>query len=1535
MTEELNLILLNYVNSLISYIDQLRKIYKINEPHDIRIKSILILHKNHYQIIITISPSIYLKRHLETYFSEKSLNFLFGERDSLLITKITVSVNDEIIIKIELGFKSDVPVSEIVCNSIGNITTIDQILFGYQACGIISKRIATNLIRVASSHIFINPYQSITELIVNSIDAYRSKMHTQTSIGKFGFGFFSILYWVFNYNARIIIKSTYQDKQSFTAMLYLNKTLSLYYNDQKGLLYNGTSITIELPTDKFEISKINYELHRLDDINDVQITFRYSSIELNKIVYNQILDNEVLVLISPNHDQIMIEDRATGISKETFFTSMLTPSVSSKGIQKQKIFIPLPSQQPSRQPRIANYIKNDQPRKFVITVGDVSVVEIPNTFLVNSIRYVLSLPITTRLPLSRDNIIVDDTNEFEIKKLLLDLSYQVINTERDITHYFELLDNYRLLPTTTNRMSNLISEIIELIYQDARLFFVPSDPSKLLKENVFQMLNLPKLVVVSPRYDIIKLDQVLNEIIKTKYDNIFDNKIVVPIQGLTEIQNAGLPKWIFIPADLLPYPDRIAGAFYKDMLTLKSSNNKSDLTILNNLYSIFNSLENHADLKIVVDGYHGTSYTSLTSKYLFSYLLGQVKNNQLKNNYLESYQYLYSILSNIKLIYPYGNKPKVYIHYITSFGQRTTSTLLIKDKRQYIKTIRLYDDMNEINSVVKMNPNIEALYMRKIKYNIAYESLPHFDQYMDRNLNLSIWKLTKIHLRKAEIIIDYFSPIILIQQLDILKKIYKPNLSRLSISLLEVCKDAYELYLMMVVIIQYAITENSLINQEITLDKLQSMRKIIYQHYNMQQLIDFTDGNKTNLNGNFFYSSFISPMINAFKLILSYVPFPQKSLSIELSPIGKEIYASNLIEIIFTHPLNTDLFKLIDTKSNAPRSFIDSKTQILEIAINEGTTKDYVEAVLTELTQNSVDAIRSNLPNDGLINIELTQNYLVFSDNVGIESENLIYLLIPFLSSKESDQFVGQMGTGLFNIYRQPECHKVIIKTVPPETMDLYIIEVLPILNQEKTRVIDLRYKIDKGFNPFEKGTQIYIEFNTLNKEMAQDLLVKFNYFIENVLSYIDIPIYFNEHKLIAEKEHFYKSFEGSIQSHFFETFMEKYVQSVTNLNGYTIPTTQISQLFVRGLPIGPLNISIKTDRHLDLALKTITCGYLIDVLSSKYRPVQSRTEIEFSPEINKEINDSIYLMTLHYILKNESIADLFIDHFNSMGDYGQLKLYPAENKLQSYIYHDTDILTIINGIILSVLAIHDQYQLKGQTEELKQEQIKSGGLIISTNTPYQLRNEYSKDVTTIINSALKDKHPLIQKVVGKWLFKKHPPLLRPPEERMKITKEIKSSNNFLKSCVDIFWQMGSEYERSQRVIGTHFLKRSSPTVEYQKLIGRVGEYIPANNLIKIDSDLIVEPNDIKLLIQSKDPATTIKTIQSINKLISVYPGSTLLHELTHAWEDRYNHTKHAEKVLTIDGVQNSYQFEEASSVLFSKMIIDGYFDRLKRNQVS
>lgn len=113
-----------------------------------------------------------------------------------------------------------------------------------------------------------------------------------------------------------------------------------------------------------------------------------------------------------------------------------------------------------------------------------------------------------------------------------------------------------------------------------------------------------------------------------------------------------------------------------------------------------------------------------------------------------------------------------------------------------------------------------------------------------------------------------------------------------------------------------------------------------------------------------------------------------KPYKIEYSFTGKQLFNALFTDIDLTLSQNWDKIEKYPTKT---------PFQIFDIVINSGTTEEYIPSILSELTQNSIDAMRKNNTYDYInITTNMSDNILTFQDNVGIEPKDLIYLLIPF-----------------------------------------------------------------------------------------------------------------------------------------------------------------------------------------------------------------------------------------------------------------------------------------------------------------------------------------------------------------------------------------------------------------------------------------------------------------------------------------------------------------------------------------------------------
>lgn len=216
----------------------------------------------------------------------------------------------------------------------------------------------------------------------------------------------------------------------------------------------------------------------------------------------------------------------------------------------------------------------------------------------------------------------------------------------------------------------------------------------------------------------------------------------------------------------------------------------------------------------------------------------------------------------------------------------------------------------------------------------------------------------------------------------------------------------------------------------------------------------------------------------------TYGNLVKPELRIEIGNMYK-FSCKSLLEYVYNHEINESTFSEL-TEKYEHFDYKKTKLQVVEIAVNEGTNKSFITSVLTELVQNSVDAIRSTGSLNKDIDITITDNAISVRDYVGFD--DIINILIPFLSSKNPNDpnVTGEMGTGFFNVYRQPWTRFVVIVTV--KNGKKKTVKATPL--HENGIVYDIEYKVTIENTDFNKNnmTEISIFLNRDNTILAQTI---------------------------------------------------------------------------------------------------------------------------------------------------------------------------------------------------------------------------------------------------------------------------------------------------------------------------------------------------------------------------------------------------------------------------------------------------------------
>jgi hypothetical protein len=272
-------------------------------------------------------------------------------------------------------------------------------------CTEIGKKISKSLIKIASTRIFADPEQSILELPVNSLDAYSSS----ATVGKFGMGFFSILYWLVNHPKRMLtIVSYYSHKEKhikFVCQIVFNESFQFRLDSHETNVHRtGSYIELNCKDDPFtddNIIEFEKQLSKLRFTNSSTIAIRKT--EKGEFTRFNESDSENNVFVQLCKNGIFVEDYATGISLKVLLTKLFVPSISSKTISMGK--------------KDTLYINNSrifesEENYFIILVKGICIINLPFvTEIETKYTIIVDLSGDIRVPVSRDDIIIDFNTE--------------------------------------------------------------------------------------------------------------------------------------------------------------------------------------------------------------------------------------------------------------------------------------------------------------------------------------------------------------------------------------------------------------------------------------------------------------------------------------------------------------------------------------------------------------------------------------------------------------------------------------------------------------------------------------------------------------------------------------------------------------------------------------------------------------------------------------------------------------------------------------------------------------------------------------------------------------------------------------------------------------------------------------------------------------------------------------------------------------------------------------------------------------------
>lgn len=1352
----------------------------------------------------------------------------------------------------------------LVCGRLKGINN-NELFSCLKSCTTIGSNIAKAMIKVAATRIFSVPEQSIVEIIANSIDSYSSK-NGNSKVGRFGMGFFSFLYYLVDHPKRCLhIHTTTFDKKIkdyttiYLRIMEIDKTLkfSIQVVDTKTTT-TGTIVHLDCAEDNFTWNEFSNFLGFRSHLRMIEST------PIVNLTDNSLLTTKTTfpssyresIFTMINSEGIKITDYAEGMPIDVILNSLLIPSISTKGIVAN-----------TRQVSYKNYssIFEETNPNFSIVVNRVVIVNIPLKVVAGSKSYgiVISLPSSVVLPVTRDDIVLSSV-EKEFTESLTIILKEVIK-KKDLTILENALQKYKAFTSNIDN-KKFIDNYISGVYHSLRnkVIIPPSD------ESIYKAIYPDYLIGT-------RVNTNINELAFRKIvpgnENIFANKRIVLLGKDSNVQQPSTGStysYIFVPYHIHSKVDwdKSFPLVYKyDYLDYSGNNDTSHAVHGALKNSLFSKIRKHADKMIHL-------YTCIKNACT-------VKVEHVTDAYI-----LQKVTSFCHTFYEYGGEEY--------FNEAISKWIIMVSSIEQSKSYgagkhRIFDSDGENAFARAVGRPTESIPLQPplLPDNLARE---YFNKVFEYNTN---------HNKKSG------GPTVMIFPLwsgmvNIFKNtIYSSNFIKYDINWMEAVLGRYT-------IAHYLSIDVA--NKIIDVPEFYKQIKNIYNKY-LRGNENFTAIYSNNWGYIPLYSSASKDLALWAGMFVNSTKIPESILDISMN---QQFTTKQLINYVFKHD-TVDFDKLANESK-------ELDLQILEISINAGTTKSFIEATLTELVQNSMDAIRLT-DSKKIIEIEASKigNGLIaisVQDYVGMTIENLIAINIPFYSNKQASNLVtGEMGTGFFNIYRES---KFVLIDTTKDGHNTKLLQV-PVRDREGT-VLDISTEIRNEETKNANGTKITFVVKCFDEDGELNLYNRVYTFTNEVIGLMDFEgITFNGSPVKKKKELFYQ---------------------IDELECYYCNDAPTSYILTKGVPFTPLYDFVKSsgvhisDSLLDISRNNI----VINMRHGFYTPVQSRTRLNIDPENAKKIQTflfdaltrSLYKRVLLAINKNPpTISDTgFLE--NIFRDWS----FPGDLRQVVPTSIDIDILSSRRYTLFDARGLLLYYLLPFKGKPLNFQML-IARVSEKTSDRASMEKEIEKllkELETIYPSDEQD-IKLINQVklcLVTWLSLKHT-LEReeeseeeseeeePEEEKSEEEQIVQIAQIF----VDVFTRLANKY--TQRY----------PSIVYPEEIlvfitklpnGTLGFYADKN--IVLGKHITGVSKFIKNLPEYIKDNGKLRSDEFYQSLFGYQePSSLLIHELEHARRST-GHSQlgaHDDVTLEIFGYpEKKYTYSSISNTVYTQLVNDG-----------
>jgi hypothetical protein len=1379
-------------------------------------------------------------------------------------------------------------------------------------CTSVGHRIARSLIRVAATRVFAEPAQSILEPVVNSVDAY----NPTRKIGKFGLGEFSLFYWLIGHPLRrLLLASTYEDGRgvcsyevviaevgSMLTFELLTRITVPRGSRPKGK--TGVTLRITAQADPFtarEVEDFSSQLGKLLYLEDVRLVVSSAAGQLtNRDGAPKLAREKKVVQVIIDTELMQVSDDATGVSLEVLFGSLLVPSISTKTI---KLSQATRVQEPVRATIVPRRDGEDHD-KLLLLVGGVGVVSLASKDR-GRLRYVVYLPGGTRVPVSRDDVLPSAETTAALRDGVRQLLEQALFVY-SVAALQRLLEQYVAYTASPENRAAVRAEL-DAFFVRNRAWLVPEAHVELYQSNGWQHF------VGSLRYDVAAIERWFDEETQPLTDAWYGIKALVLEHVPCDVTDGGLISYLFVAE---AYKRRLGADWTR---TLASSYFDRKLYPVVSSYGAaeYESYNRPVEVALPTTKRKGTAKTrsmrpsevvtdALALRLLFAVLL---KLDSLSTRFDFADTDRHALVEGLV---------STYLH--ARFAYSTVCGELLSRMGKFIGNQTYGGSKYQLHVV-------------------------EFDQDPPRELGGDAVPAGTPRAKVEEFFTQHVVAVIRAvkeQGLTVLRVVNDGSLYRLHVDYAkrdatffdETLKRSESMVELTNVLAGAGRTFAAAALPERTRRlvpafvefALERIRARQHEPDNLRYLYDLWDNKWVS------QALYSTATLNEDDLLArEWVNRTQKTHELAIftpkppSDVSATLRLSKLVRYLFEHdaPVGADepedaLTRFLTGAERAP----DERTplQIIEIATNEGTVKPALEATLTELTQNSVDAVREFKPRNAGVSLSISRaedsRSITFevADHVGMSAQAFLYVGVPFLSTKTPSELVtGEMGSGFFNSYRE-STSVLVISTRDGTRRVSYD---TPVRDGHR-RVVDIekRYAItaaDVSKHVQPNGTRVLVTMPAEDELEYSMLVSRIEYTARYVLALSAVPRfnYFGRDisiaKTLCAEVGFFRVYE-------------------------TDPATSVrheSYLLTKGVPFAPLLPFVK---DMYTWLQSYVCGtnYVVDITHGGYTPVQTRTKVRLAPQVEQDFS-VVAVCLMFFAALREFVVNhntMLLDHTTSTGDARQLK-FSMRVLARPQGETTADFLKYVSlaGQPTLVVLLNECIDVMG-ARTYDEAKLELAEVLRRYSTPYLLVNDR------------------VQQVARAWLMPKNTNISakekQADEEQRKksaqagksvrVMVEYESSPDevmqpIVERWVSVYWRLA----QAQKVTGYERpVPRAFAVVSEEPASGwySPGEHSVTLNTVHATAKDRQQLSRVLARGTLDDFETTLKRNALWNSGFSYsFPSSTLIHELEHARRGGSHEQSGHESTnvkLWPDDEARTRTFDQAANAIYERVLAAG-----------